>query len=270
MSRYFTFLFLSIFISASQTGFSQEVSNPKIELSKKTFGLNLGTGLFQQVSVNLFDFNENVIATSEQLIPLNLKASFSYYFTPKLAIRFSSGYGFSQQRRKNNIDFNKINSLNLKLKDESVFSITGFPAEVALVFKTQIDARANVFFHFGVGLGYYAYNYEAEGSYQEYESKTNYQQLERNYDSPEMTLSGSAQFFMLGFDMRMSQHIGATFEVSKLGWSAMTLTRDAVRQVLDDRGEIAYQIKYGYYQEDYTVKNGFDDIAISIGIFWSL
>jgi len=269
MSRYLVFLLLLIFMSITIHGFSQDEAGTKIELSKKTLGLNIGTGFFQHINMNLVNFNEQIVATSDNLIPINIKANFNYYFTPSIAIRFSSGFGFSQQKIQNEIDYNKIDSIDVKFKDESNFSVTGFPAEFVLFFQTPVDVRANLLFHFGVGIGYYAYNYRAEGFFEEIQYETNSQTKEKNYITPEITLSGIAQFFTLGFDIKVSEQLNATIEVSKVGWNLVKLTRDAIRQVVED-DEITYEEKYGYYQDDYTIKNGLDDLALSIGISWNL
>ncbi len=251
------------------SSWSQEKAEEKIELSKKTFGINLGTGFFQHVKLNLANFNQEVLATSENLVPINFKANFNYYFTPNLAVRFSSGYGFYQQTMNSETDFDKIHTNDTIEKHEANFLVTGFPAEAALIFQSPIDARATMFFHFGFGIGYYAYNYEAAGTLKEFDLQTNQPTLNEKYKNPEMTLSGGAQFFILGFDVNITPRIVATLEFSKAGWSMMRLSRDVVTQEIE-AGEISYETKYGYEQEDYTVKNGLDDVAVSVGIFWQL
>lgn len=269
MLRYiFIITFLAIFLTTTPI-WSQEEAETKIELSRKTFGLNIGTGFFQQVNLNLVNFNQEVITSSENLIPINFKANFNYYFTPTLAIRFSSGYGFSRQKSNNEIDFGQVHTTDTIVKNESNFTVTGFPSEVTLIFQTPVDARANMFLHFGIGFGYYAYNYKAEGTLKEFESKTNEQIREENYVNPAMTLSGGAQFFILGFDINITPIVGATLEVSKVGWGMMKLTRDVIKQEVET-GEIIYETKYGYERKDYSVGNGFDDLSVSLGIFWQL
>jgi hypothetical protein len=262
-------LLILAFLLINSNTWSQEESETKIELSKTSFGLNIGTGFFQNINLNLTNFNQEILTTSDNLIPINFKANFSYYFTPNLAIRFSSGYGFSQQRNQNEVDFSKIDSRDEKFEHQSKFSVTGFPAEIALIFQTPVDVRANMFVHFGLGLGYYVYNYKAEGTVEVLESETNGQQFKENYSNPEMTLSGGAQFFIFGFDINVSPSLGVTLEASKVGLSLMKLTRDIVIQTVD-AGEVAYEKEYGYQKKDYTVGNGLDDLAISLGIYWQL
>ncbi|UCE05913.1 MAG: hypothetical protein JSW07_20360 [bacterium] len=262
-------LLILAFLLINSNTWSQEESEPKIELSRKTFGLNIGTGFFQSVNINLTNFQQEILTTSDNLIPINFKANFNYYFTPNLAIRFSSGYGFSQQKSKNEIDYSEIHSRDAIVKNESLFTVTGFPAEAALIFQTPVDVRATMFLHFGIGFGYYAYNYQAEGTLKEYESKTRVLTLEENYVNPAMTLSGGAQFFILGFDISITPIIGTTLEVSKVGWSMMKFTRDEIKQE-NKPGDVNYDKKYGYEQQDYTGRNGFDDLAVSLGIFWQL
>jgi len=248
---------------------SQQPSEAKVELSKKVFGINLGTAFFQHVNLELVNFDQKVLATSDHLIPMNIKAYFSYYFTPKLAIRFSSGYGFFQQEDQNRIDNSKIYAGDTIAKQTARFSVTGFPAEVTLLFQTPIDVRANSFLHFGVGIGYYIYNYKAEGNATQLNSETSQKIWEQDYANPEINLAGGAQFFVLGFDIKLGAGVGASLEFSKVGWSLMRLNRDALNQQVE-AGKVEFQYEYGYWQRDYPVKNGFDDMAVTLGVFWQL
>lgn len=268
MSKLLYGIFVLIIISGSTQTWSQEESK-EILLSKKTFGISIGTGFFQQVRMNLTNFDQTVIAASDNLIPLSFKANFNYYFTPKLALRFSSGYGFSRQEIYSEVDYGVINLRDSKIKDKATFTMTGFPAELALLFKTPIDVRANLFVHFGIGVGYYAYNYQAEGISRELTSKTETQKWKESYLNPQMTLSGSAQFFVLGFDLAINPRIGAALEFSKVGFSTMKLKGDILKQDVES-GKIRNEKKYGYYRQDYPIQNGFEDIAVSFGIFWQL
>lgn len=269
MLRYiFIFLLLAMFLTAS-LAWSQEKPETKIELSRKMFGINLGTGLFQNVNLDLVNFDQTVLTTSKNLFPINFKANFSYYFTPNWAIRFSSGYGFSRQKSNDEIDYGKIHTRDTIVRNESIFTVTGFPLEAALIFQTPIDARATMFLHFGIGFGYYAYNYQAEGTFKEFDSKTSVKFREENYTNPAMTLSGGAQFFILGFNINITPLIGATLEVSKVGWGMMKLNRDFIQQEVDG-GKISNETKYGFEQQDYIINNGLDDLAVSLGLFWQL
>ena len=269
MTKYSIILIILALLVINTNTWSQEESESTIELSRKIFGINLGTGFFQHVNLDLVNFNQQILTTSDNLIPINFKASFSYYFIPNLAIRFSSGYGYTQQKNQNNIDYSKIYLKDIIAKDESTFSVTGFPAEVTMLFQTPIDVRANSFLHFGIGFGYYIYNYKAEGTVAELNSETNTKKLEENYVNPEINLAGAAQFFVLGFDIKLGSQVGATLEFSKIGWSSMKLTRDITSQQIE-AGEVEYEYKYGLWQQDYAVKNGFNDMAVSLGLFWQL
>ncbi len=256
-----------IFMNGSS--WSQEKSDSKITLSKKTFSFQVGTAHFQNVKLNLFNFDQELLTSSDDLVPVDLKVNFAYYFTPSVAVKFSSGYGFSKQKNVNEIDYGKINVNNLKLKDTATFSATGFPTEIALIFKTPFDARANLFFHFGVGFGYYVYNYQAEGKFRQLNSKTEEKIVEEEYVNPQVTLSGGAQFFIMGLEMNINPRVSASLEVSKIGWSLMTLTQDVLKQDVE-AGEIINETKYGFSRQDYSVKNGFEDIAVSLGLNWNL
>ena len=269
MNKHSIILIILALLLINSNTWSQEEPESTIELSRKLFSINLGSGFFQNVNLDLVSFDQQILTTSDNLIPKNFKASFSYYFIPNLAIRFSSGYGYAQQKNQNNIDYSKIYLKDIVAKDEATFSVTGFPAEVTMLFQTPIDVRANSFLHFGIGFGYYIYNYKAEGTVAELNTETNTKKWEENYSNPEINLAGGAQFFVLGFDIKLGSQVGATLEFSKVGWSRLKLTRDITSQQIE-AGEVDYEYKYGLSQQDYTVKNGFNDMAVSLGLFWQL
>ncbi len=260
-------LLMVLFFCISLRG--QDQPEKKIELSRKNFGFQIGSGLFQKVNLNLTNFDQQVVATSEHLLPLDLKASFYYFFTPNLAIRFASGYGFSQQKAKDYLDFSKIHVGQKIYQSQSLFSVAGFPAEAVLLFQTPIDVRANSFLHFGIGLGYYVYNYQARGTIAELNAKTMVMLQEKKYRSPELTLSGAAQFFVLGFEIKVTSRMAAILELSKLGWSSMNLTQDHVHQQVES-GKITFEYQYGFWKQNYGTRNGFEDIAMSLGVLWQL
>lgn len=247
----------------------QEQEANRIELSRKNFGFQLGSGLFQKVNVHLSDFDQQVIATSDDLLPLDLKASFYYFFTPNLAVRFASGYGFSEQKATNHLDYSKIHLDEKIYQSETLFSVAGFPAEVTVLFQTPIDVRANSFLNFGIGLGYYVYNYQAKGTIRQLNAKTNIPMEQEKYRSPELTLSGPAQFFVMGLETKVTSRMAAILELSKIGWSNMKLTQDYVSQSVES-GSITFEYQYGFWQRHYGTKSGFDDIAMSLGVLWQL
>lgn len=268
MRRFIILLYVLLFITLHLSAWCQTDAK-EIQLSKKAFSITMGSGLFQQVKMELLNFDNQIIAISSPIIPLNIKANFYYHFTPKLALRFSSGYGFFRSSSEDLIDPSIIHTEQKRVEEVANFSVTGFPAEMAVLFQAPLDVRANMFFHFGLGIGYYAYNYHAEGTSRQFNPKTNLQLLKENYINPEMTLSGFAQFFLMGFDLSLSNRIGATIEISKAGFSRLKLTRDIVTQEVSS-GKIANETKYGVSRQDYPLPVGLDDIGISFGLVWQL
>ncbi|MDZ7263134.1 MAG: hypothetical protein ONB16_01025 [candidate division KSB1 bacterium] len=268
MRRWWILLNLIFLLSLHSLASGQNDAK-EIQLSKKAFSITVGNGLFQQVRMELLNFDNQIIATSGSFIPLNFKANFHYYFTPKLALRFSSGYGFFQSSSEDMIDYGILHMQENKIEEIASFSVTGFPAELAVLFQAPLDVRANMFFHFGLGIGYYAYNYQAEGTLKQFNSKTKLQLLKENYINPEMTLSGFAQFFLIGFDLSLNNRLGAMIEISKAGLGRLKLTRDIVKQEVSS-GKIVNETKYGVSRQDYPFPIGLDDIAISFGLIWQL
>ena len=262
-------LSIIVFFLLNISIWAQDQQQHAMPLNELTLGLSLGTGFFQNMQLNLINFQEEILKTSDNLVPTNIKAHFSYYFTPKIAVRFSSGYSFAKQTDKEKIDYGEIDSLNLKLADKSDFIMNGFPIETTLLFQTPLDKNENTLLHFGIGIGYYSYNYKAEGIYKELYSDTDDTKWKEEYNNPEITLSGWAQFFVMGFDINLSNDFGASFEISKIGLSFINIKNDVVLQKVYDH-EIEYEIKYGYQQYDYKKKSGLEDVALSLGIYWRL
>lgn len=241
----------------------------KIEIPRSKLGISLGTGFFQDVKLNLVDYNHQIFNSSDELVPSCIKAYYWYNITPQLAFRFSSGLCFSRQTDNGLVDYEQIDSMSVRYKDKSIFSMEGFPAELALIFQYPIDQHKNILVNFGVGFGYYAYNYRAEGNYTQIPTKTDAVTWIEEYVNPEYTLSGVAQFFLLGLHLNLNKNVGAFFELSKVGLSVMKIDQDMIKQKVYNH-EVEYTEKYGYRQRDYSVQNGFNDLTMAVGIFLGL
>ena len=273
MLRQTVTIILLIFLFMNVPGLSQDQTSLRNLPNKMTLGLNLGTGLFQNINMDLVNFDQEVLVTSDNLVPTTFKANFNYYITPNVAVRFSSGYGFTRQTYHGESDFRDIDTLDVILTDESIFTMAGFPLETALIFQTAIDKNQNISLYFGLGFGYYAYNYKAEGTFNYTEfvnvAEPDTIKWEENYLNPEMSLSGVSQFFVLGLNINLGSNFGASFEVSKIGLSYMRLRNDIIKQEISGH-KVTYEVKYGSRRHDYKKKNGFDDVAITAGIYWRL
>jgi hypothetical protein len=258
----FLFLITSFSISYSQNEDLEPIEN----VNQSTMGIELGTGQFQHLTLSLLNFENQVIASSDEMIPTQIKANFNYGITSNFFIRFSSGYSFCQQTNREENDLGRIDTLDMVTKHKSAFHLYGFPSDATLLFKTKVDNQEKFGIYFGLGAGYYIYNLQAEGYFKQTDSKTN--QTEE-YLNPEMTLSGWAQFFVLGFTIDVYKNLGATFEVSKIGLSSMKVDQDILKQQIYNE-KIVNQIKYGYKAQNYSSKSGFDEATVSVGVFWKL
>ncbi len=237
--------------------------------SNKSIGVIFGTGFFQQTRLELTNFKQEIIATSDYLVPTNFKADFSYYLTPHFALRFSSGYAFARQVNKYFVDYSRLDSAEVKFSDKARFTMSGFPVETAMIFQMPVDADNTLFFHVGLGMGYYAYNYRTSGITKEASSVTDRVNWQEEYLVPDVTLSGWAQFILFGIHLHVSKNVGASFELSKVGLSYVKIKQDIARLDIYGR-EIQNQFIYGVRQQDYNAQTGFDDVALSLGIYWRL
>ncbi|MBD3287191.1 hypothetical protein GF337_00160 [candidate division KSB1 bacterium] len=259
--------FLSMLIAT--TNWSQAQTSRTDYVPFTSMAVKFGTGFFQDMQLNLTNFENEVIATSDQLVPATLQAEFNYYFHPKVGLRFSSGYGYSQVDDKSAVNYEIIDTDEAIYRNKSTFKMSGFPVELAIVFRNSISQSQNIFLKLGLGVGYYAYNFRSEGALRKLDGETSELIWEELYSNPELSLSGAAQFFLFGMDINITSEIGATLELSKVGLSFVKVKQDVVEQVIFNR-EIENQIKYGYWERAYHPQNGLDDIALSVGIFWKL
>lgn len=239
------------------------------QTSQNAVGITFGTGFFQHTELTLTDFQGRTIATSDILVPTNFKASFRYFIVPNFAVQFASGYAFARQEDKSIRNLSQLDSLDVKYINNSKFSMSGFPLETSIIFQAAVDPRNKLLFHVGLGVGYYAYNFKTEGSFREVNTGTNATTSEESYMVPELTLSGWAQFIVMGLNININENIGATFEISKVGLSYVTLREDVARLEIDD-GEIENQFIYGVNQRDYNAQRGLDDVSMTLGIYWRL
>lgn len=265
MARRLAILYI-VFLFNSVNLFSQTPADVK---PKNYLGFQFGSGFFQDIQLQLTDLDRQLVATSDPLVPSQLKANYTYFFTRNIGLRFSSGYIFARQLNRENVNFGRIDSLDLRYEDKARFKLSGFPVELAFVFQVPIDTRENFFFNVGIGAGYYTYNYESNGSIKEFRVSNGKVLKDEKYDIPYTTLTGWAQFISVGTTLRISRNMGASFELSKVGFSNLYFEKDVVKRQIYER-EIEHQFIYGSEKDDYTTKKGFDDISMVVGIFWYL
>ena len=260
---------LLLIILITTTAWSQ-TNTPKAEYQPfSTMAVKFGTGFFQNMTLDLVNFENQVITSSDQMVPATLQAEFNYFFHPNVAVRFSSGYGYSQFEDKGYVNYGIIDTEQAKYHNKATFKMTGFPVDLAILFRNSVSKDQNIFLKLGLGVGYYAYNFKSDGELRKIDAETNALIWEEQYSNPTLSLSGAAQYFVFGMDINISSKIGASFELSKVGLSFVKVKQDVVEQVIYNR-EVENQIKYGYWERAYHPQNGLDDIALSVGLYWRL
>lgn len=232
-------------------------------------GFEFGSGFFQDVQLQLTDLDQQLVSTSDPLVPSQIKANYTHFFSKHIGLRFSSGYIFARQIDRDNVNFGQIDSLDLRYEDKARFKLSGFPVEAAFVFQTPIDSHENFCINMGIGTGYYTYNYESNGSIKEFRVSDGKVLKDEKYDIPTTTLTGWAQFVFIGATMRISKSMGASFELSKVGFSNMYFEKDVVKRQIYER-EIEHQFIYGFEKDDYNISKGLDDVSMKVGVFWYL
>ncbi|MBN2012435.1 hypothetical protein JW960_24110 [candidate division KSB1 bacterium] len=232
-------------------------------------GLMAGTSAMQGMSLSLYDLNRQEIATSSPLTPAQLIAFYQRGVTQHVAVRFLSGYTWGRQIDQVQFDYSKVQLEGDEVhSSESKFFISGFPIEMSVLFHNSIGESGAVSWHCGIGAGHYTYNFEAKGTIN-VKNVVTLRHSKTEYSNDPYTLSGWAQFFVLGFQVQLNDKMGAICELSKIGFSGLYLEQDVMQDVIVD-GEVERKIPYGYTKQQYLPETGLNDVAVSVGIFWKL
>ena len=232
------------------------------------FGIMSGTSTVQGIRLTLSDRNGQPLAESAGLIPFTGTAFYQHALSRHAAVRFSSGYMWARYRDESYRDFSKIDSAFTTTNTRSTFSCEGFPLEISVLFHNSVDESQRLRWLCGIGVGYYSLNYQARitTTDRDYNSSRS---REQTIENDPLTLAGWAQFFTLGFQLRLTQYMQAMCQLSKIGMSGLYLQRDLVRTA-DYHDKSKWQRQYGYTREHYAPKPGLNDLSFTVGLLWKL
>jgi hypothetical protein len=231
--------------------------------SKIAVGLDYGTSLIQQGTLLLFDQDAGVItiASSQELIPKNLRGRVEIGLGSVFLLRLSMGYGYTRDK----LEYTEATTNASRYRLEAKFTAAGFPAETALLLQWPLDNGRNFTAHFGLGGGFYSYKFKIAGFEEQTAAVPN---ARDEFDKMEMKISGLAQFFVAGFDLRLNSRFKATLEISKLGLSLLKEKQETAGTTTPDFGNA---ITYKQTSEkDYAAAGGINDLAFSLGLSLNL
>ncbi len=236
--------------------------------SIQLIGIMAGTNAVQGIAWPLQDRAGQTVATSDQITPFQGMAFYQHGFGSNVSVRFASGYVWARQQDESFQDFTKIDSADATLKTKSTFHTEGFPLELTLLFHNSVNESRRVQWQCGIGFGYYSINYEANGNRLEKQFASS-RSHKQSYESAPFTLAGWTQFFVVGFQMQVTQRMHAVCQVSKIGLSGLYIEQDMSENSVYHE-ESVWQRQYGHSREQYMPKSGFNELSISVGVSWTL
>lgn len=123
------------------------------------------------------------------------------------------------------------------------FETTGFPIEAELLFAKPLTADNEFSIFFGIGAGYYNYNYSEEGE----STGITYKE--------EIEITGIAQYFTFGSEVKITDQSTAFLQFKKPGLSFVKAKTTG---------------DYSAMEEDAKSLIGFWDVGIAVGFKWSI
>ena len=150
--------------------------------------------------------------------------------------------------------------------------VQGWAAEFTLLYAIAIDNEGRFLVYPGVGLGYYRFGYSGEWSVanEVYDAGGNKHYTAEGTFS-KATLAGLGQFFLLGFEVKMTGRLSLFLDFSKLGYSFIRETMDMDYTVYEDNagdGNYRESVRetYGEEKNDYNAKEGLTDVSVQFGV----
>lgn len=252
-------------------------------------GLNLGTSMIHwnytaddKFSAPFFDD----FSHSDSYIPKKIGGSFSMIFRD-FTLRLSLSYGQAQSNIDNhtpNTTFSyttqsgvektiQIEDLNYGIKTH----VIGFSASTAFLFPFSMGRRRILSIYPGIGLGYY--NYQFSGDWNVTNEEIDHNNISTIYsakgDYEKASISGVAQCFIFGIDVKTSSRLHFFLEICKMGLGMLKQIRDLdyIDFEPNDTGteyKKTIQKKIGELKRDFNTEAGILDIGFQFGVKMSL
>jgi hypothetical protein len=237
------------------------------QTGKFTIGLDYGAAMIQRAQPFFFSpFSSSPLLPSDAVIPKNVRGHVDFNVSSSFALRLSVGYGMA--RHKSSFTGKSEPAGSAQLHSEATVTASGVPLEGVMLFQLPLNDTQRFAVHFGVGGGFYSYKLKTEGFDEITGSSVPSENRRINFSIPEVKLSGPAQFFLLGFDLRLNAKLRATFELSKLGFSGLKAKQEATNELNFPGGpNLVITEKQ---QDNYNAGSGFNDIGLSFGMSLSL
>lgn len=225
--------------------------------SRLAVGVDYGMSMIQASPSSLSRF---ILFPSGVMTPNNLRGHIDFNASSSFVLRFSMGYGATKENTEytGTLQSNGVDGSE-QLHRKTNVKVSGFPVEGAMLFQLPLDNEQRVGVHFGLGGGYYSYTFKGEFISETKGSSIPSENYSTRFEFPEMTISGPAQFFLLGFDLRLNSRLRGTLELSKLGLSGL-------KQKQEEKYESNSYESKTQRNDKYNAANGLNDVAFSFGV----
>lgn len=219
-------------------------------------GMDYGLSIIQTSQLSLA---VQEVETAGAIVPKNIRGRVEFALNPYTLVRVAGGYGSTEEKQESEATF----SNGLKSSGEATFNSSGFLGEGALIYQVPIDDKSVFAVRFGLGAGYYSYNFKQKGFQ---EQVFGGQVAREEYEEPEVKIAGFAQSFIIGLMIGGNAKVSATVEVAKLGLSFMKMTQDIEETLIDPNTNQETKRKAGERKADFNASNGLEDLAITVGL----
>jgi hypothetical protein len=167
----------------------------------------------------------------------NIFLNYNIYISNNFQLSFKAGYGWD----KYSTQYSSSGG-----NSETEENTNGIPIECDIKFQ-EFTGKDSVFEPFtGIGLGFY--NYSTKNSYNP-----------SNYDKQEYDTNGFAQYIIFGMNFHMSKRIITSIQFKKIMWNNISTRYNSSNLYYNSSTEF-----------DYAQKSGLYNIALSMGLYYSL
>jgi len=252
-------------------------------------GVNLGTSIIPWTYTADDNFTAaffNDCSLSDTYIPKTFGGSI-YLTYPGFMLRVALNHGQTRSNIDSHIPNNgfsytaqngletnvQIENLNYEMKTR----VIGFSASTALLFPFSMGRNRILSIYPGVGGGYYKYQFSGEWNVKDEEIDHN--GISTVYtakgDYEKASISGVAQFFLIGIDVKAGSRLHFFFETSKMGLSMLRQVRELEYHVYEPditgtKYTKTFQKKIGEIKSDFNAKSGLSDIGFLFGVKMSI
>ncbi|MGH7595311.1 MAG: hypothetical protein ACREOI_03120 [bacterium] len=251
-------LTLNLFCFSSVSSFAQN--------GKLSFGVDYNSSPVKYQPLYAYLGNDRHLDFDGAISPQNLRGRVELGLNKNLTARLTAGHGGIREKHYGFDPQNDAAGTMAVINSEVQFTASGNAVEIAVLHRLPFRFRSDPYrwinLHFGAGLAYYLYRFDAEGFW---ELKFFAPEPGEHHDLifPSAKYTSLSQFFVAAVEFRPVSSIAAMFEMTVTGpfnWSKISKPSQS--------GTFAGGVDAGglkRYRENISVAN----LGFAVGITWS-